>query len=154
VDAAAPPQFFRLEFTVKEFEKATVANAKVYSTMLSNQPRDKASIRAWGKVSIPTPLPGGAGQKQVVFWDAGVSLELSEPALLGNERYSLNLGVEISTVSMSKDPTGELQPVIFKPSWRSLVIVPIRKNTLVFSLDDPTGDRKIQLELLVTPISN
>jgi hypothetical protein len=36
--------------------------------------------------------------------------------------------------------------------WRSDVLVPLRKPTVIFSSDDPTSTHKMQVELTATPI--
>jgi hypothetical protein len=43
-------------------------------------------------------------------------------------------------------------PSIRSNSWSSVVIVPLKTPTLIFSSDDPASKRQMQLELTATPI--
>ncbi len=63
---------------------------------------------------------------------------------------ALNVSVDIS--SMIQEPTTPGYPVIRQNKWTSNVIVPVKKPTVLFSSDDATTKRQMQLELTATPI--
>ena len=153
-ESAAPPlRFYRLEFAVKELENDKVVNTRTYSTTLSTDLRQKTSVRVGSRVPVVTSTgTGGAVSTQHNFFDVGVNIDANEGQELGNGQYALNLEADISSLVIGKDATGDLPPVVRRTNWRSPVIVPLRKATTVFSSDDPTGNRKIQLALLVTPL--
>ncbi len=44
------------------------------------------------------------------------------------------------------------QPTVRQNKWDSTVIVPLKKPTVLFSSDDLTSKRQMQLELTATPI--
>jgi hypothetical protein len=44
------------------------------------------------------------------------------------------------------------QPVVRQNQWQAGVIVPLKKPTVVFSSDDLTTKRQMQVELTATPI--
>jgi hypothetical protein len=151
------PRFYRLDFTVKELEMDKVVNTRTYSTTLSNDSRHKASIRVGSRVPVSTSPRQAEGAQALVstqhtFYDVGVNIDANEGRDLGNGQYTLNVETDISSVVTGKDATGDLPPVVRRTTWRSPVVVPLRKATTVFSSDDPTGNRKMQLELTVSPM--
>jgi hypothetical protein len=55
-------------------------------------------------------------------------------------------------VSSAAETTDAPAPVIRQVKWNSPVIVPLRKPTIIFSSDDPSSKRQMQLELTAIPI--
>jgi hypothetical protein len=43
-------------------------------------------------------------------------------------------------------------PVTRQNQWRSAVVIPVKKPTVVFSSDDVSSKRQLQLELTATPV--
>lgn len=158
--AAAQPRFYRLEFTVRELDNDKVVNARSYATTLSSDLRHKTSIRVGSRVPLPTsPLPKtGTGSPSLVstqynFYDVGVNIDASEGRDLGNGQYTLNVNADLSSLVVGNESADSIPPVVRRTTWQSPVVVPLRKASLVFSSDDPTGQRKMQLHLTVTPMS-
>jgi hypothetical protein len=64
------------------------------------------------------------------------------------------------SMSITADVSGALQeaatstpaPVIRNNRWTSTVVIPVRKPTVVFSSDDATTKRQLQLEVTATPL--
>jgi hypothetical protein len=93
---------------------------------------------------------------QFQYLDLGVNIDASEARETGAGQWTAYLQVDINSAVMQHDGDGGAvgaAPVIRRTQWNSPVIVPLKKNTTVFSSDDPGGNRKMQLDLLVTPIS-
>ena len=63
---------------------------------------------------------------------------------------ALYVTAEISSAATERPADGP--PMIRQTKWSSSVLVPLRKPTVVFSLDDPTTKGQMQLEMTATPI--
>jgi hypothetical protein len=152
-----PPRFYRLEFLLKELENDKVVNSRAYATSLSANTREGSSIRAGSRVpyasGIFNPGPGGATTKQYQFYDIGVSIDCRDARELGSGQLTLFLSVDVSNILVTKESSGELPPSVRNTKWSSPVVIPIKKPTTVFSSDDPSGNRKMQLELTATPVT-
>ncbi len=146
----APPQkFYKLEFVVKEVEGGKVLNARTYSTTVAADAKElgQTAIRVGGRVPI-----GTVGDiKSFQYLDVGVNIDCR--AVREVERaLSLYVSADISSVP-SDAATPGVAPTIRQNRWSSLTIVPLKKPTLIFSSDDPTSKRQMQLELTATPIT-
>jgi hypothetical protein len=59
------------------------------------------------------------------------------------------VAAEVSSAAETPDAPA---PVIRQVKWNSPVIVPLGKPTVIFSSDDPSSKRQMQLELTARPI--
>jgi hypothetical protein len=134
---------------VKEVEGGKVLNARTYSTTVAADARDpgSTSIRTGAKVPYQTAT---GDPKSISYLDIGVNIDCR--AIREVERaLSLYVSADISSVP-SDAAAPLLAPTIRQNRWSSLTIVPLKKPTLIFSSDDPTTKRQMQLELTATPI--
>jgi hypothetical protein len=60
------------------------------------------------------------------------------------------VSADLSTVQPSEAPN--TPPIIRQNRWGSHVLVPLKKPTVIFSSDDLTTKRQMQLEVTATPI--
>ena len=143
-----PPKFYKLEFVVKEVEGPKVLNARAYSmTVSSDSSSPASSIRTGSKV----PMASSPGSSQFTFFDLGVNIDCRSIKPAQNE-LSLIVTADVSSMQLESPPSAASQPVIRQNRWSSVVIVPIKKPTVIFSADDLTTKRQMQLELTATPI--
>ncbi|MDQ2949502.1 MAG: hypothetical protein M3Y27_26785 [Acidobacteriota bacterium] len=139
------PKFYKLDFTVKDMEGARSMSSRTYS-MVAATDGPNSSIRAGSKV----PIPSSPGSTQPFsFIELGVNIDCRAIKEVQNE-LSLNVTADVS--SSGQEATPPAYPIIRQNKWSSSVIVPLRKPTLIFSSDDVTTKRQIQLELTATPI--
>ena len=152
-DTPAPQvRYYRLEFVVKEIEDDKVINSRVYATSVNTL--KSASIRSGTRVPVVTSVnPGVGGSKQYNYYDIGVNIDSRDVQELSSGQLTLTINVDISNLVVTKDHSGDLPPVVRNTKWSSPVVVQIRKATTVFSSDDPSGDRRMQLQLTATPIT-
>jgi hypothetical protein len=140
------PKFYRLDFVVKEVEAGKPVNSRTFSTMLAvqvpGQNPPQATIRAGGRV------PVNVGSSNMQFYDLGVSLDIKELRETATE-VSLYVTADISTIL--QDSPGN-SPMTRQNKWQGSVIVPAKKPTVVFSSDDMSSKRQLQLEVTATPI--
>jgi len=137
----APAKFYKLDFVVKEVEGAKVLNSRAYSMIASDGNRDH-SIRAGSKVPITTKA-----QYQLI--DIGVNIDASAIKEIQN-RFSFTLAAEIS--SIPADSASQSLPVIRQNKWNSVVLVPFKKPTVVFSSDNLDAKSQLQIEVTAAPI--
>jgi hypothetical protein len=138
-------KFYKLEFVVKEVEGVKVLNARTYSTMASADVKNpsQTSIRAGGKVSY-------TDSKGFQYFDIGVNIDCRS---IREVEHGLALFMSADISSVPSDPAAPAAaPTVRQNKWTSVVIVPLKKPTLLFSSDDPLSKRQMQLELTATPI--
>ena len=141
-------RFYRLDYVVKEVENDKVVNSRAYTTLLKSDAA--ASIRAGTRVPYTTSTIGP--DKQYGYYDLGVNIDSRDARELSSGNLMLNVNVDISSVVLAKDATSDLPPVVRTTKWSSPVIIPAKRATTIFSSDDPSGNRKMQLELTATLI--
>lgn len=147
---AVPSKFYRLDFVVKEVEGSKVLNARGYSMTVSEDKLNEHSmIRAGSKVPYSTNADGS----QYSYLDLGVSIDCYHVAEM-HDTMSLVITADVSSIVQEPAPTSAVmrQPVIRQNRWNSGVVVPLKKPTVVFSSDDLTTKRQMQVELTATPI--
>lgn len=145
----APQKFYRLDFVVKELENDKTINSRTHSTSLSVSNGAPASIRTGSRVPYVTGPPTS---KQYQFFDMGVNIDCRDARETPSGQLTLTINVDISSLVIAKEAGGDLPPIVRTTRWSSPVLVPVKKATTVFSSDDPSGNRKMQLEVTVTPI--
>ena len=155
-DASQPRdefKVFRLDYVLKELEGGKVINSRGYSTLISTEQKN-STIRSGNKVPVPSSAGSGFPFQYV---DIGVNID-SLFVKEGPTQLGLYVSAEVSSV-VSETPAGAAAPastgtapVMRQTKWGASVVVPLRKSTTVFSSDDPTLKRQLQLELTATPI--
>jgi hypothetical protein len=140
------PKFYKLDFVVKEVEAGKVLNARMYSMIVSSEKSSpSSSIRTGSRV----PTPSSPGNTQFTYFELGVNIDCRSVQEVANE---LSLIVTADITSTLQESTATLPPVLRQNKWSSIVLVPIRKPLVVFSADDTTTRRQMQLELTATPM--
>jgi hypothetical protein len=136
------PKFYKLDFVVKDMEGGKVITARNYSVIVESPTMAGSmnQIRAGSKVTIST------SPSTSTTIDIGTNIECNRVMEMENS-LSFQLIAEVSSVLGETDP----HPVIRQNKWSSVVIVPFKKPTVVFSSDDATSKRVLQLEVTATP---
>jgi len=147
-----PGKFYRLDFVVKEVEGGKVLNARAYSMMTAGDARETAAMRTGTKVPVNMGSTGTSFQ----YIDVGVNIDCRSIKEVQRD-LSLYVAAEISSLpSEPAQPTTAaitgMGPAVRQNRWSSWVIVPLKRSTPIFSSDDPTSKRQMQVELPVTPI--
>ena len=141
-------EFFRLEFSLKELESGKVVNARSYQMMARTGEGGLSSIRSGGK--LPVAEKGAQGFQYI---DVGVNIDVHRLTHIGDE-LTLDVTSEVSGAIEPANPQTPLPgpPVVRQTRWSSIVLIPIRKQTVLFASDDPTSKRQLQLEVTATPM--
>ena len=141
--------FLHISFVVKELDEGKATNARNYSTIITTgkNPR-KATLRTGSKV----PIPNGPGQ--ITYIDLGANFDCLFLQRVGNS-VMLFISADISSVAATTAEalSGSSGPVIRQNKWESNVIVPLGKPTTIYSSDDLSSKRKMQIEVTATPIT-
>ena len=148
--AAAEPKYFHLDFVVKELEAGKTINSRAY-TMTVSTDGGRTSVRSGNKVPVPTEQrhgPGAPNNTQFTYVDVGTNIDCWNSKEMQGQ-LTLWVIAEVSSAADAPDAPG---PVIRQVKWNAPVIVPLRKATVIFSSDDPSSKRQMQLELTASPI--
>lgn len=135
------PKAFRLDFVLKEFEDGKVVNSRSYSMTVSAV-NNAGSIRAGDKIPVVTRA-GDA--HETTYLDVGVNIDCRS-VVPYDDKLSL-----IVTADITKAGTDSNPPLIRSNKWSSGVVVSFRKSTVLFSSDDASAKRRLQLELTAAP---
>ena len=142
-------KFYQLDFVVKEVEGGKVTNSRAYSMIAS--PQGRGVIRVGSR--LPVPTAGTTAQtSNFTYIDVGVNIDCTQLRELQNQ-LTFRVSADVSSAAKTEQ-TQPLQwpPVIRQNKWDSVVVIPIKKPTLLFSSDDPLTKGRIQLEVTATPI--
>jgi hypothetical protein len=137
------PKAYQLDFVLKELEEGKVINSRNYSMMVTLV-AGGGSIRSGDKVPVVTK---SGPQAEYTYLDVGVNIDCA--AVLETQgKLTLNVKADISSAQPDSS-----RPLIRNTRWSSNVIVPLRKATVLFTSDDTTSKRRMQLELTAAPVN-
>jgi hypothetical protein len=137
------PNFYKLDFALKEVENGKVTSTRNYSMMISTDNGPSTSVRTNSKVPIAT------SSGQFNYYDVGVNIDCSAVRELPRE-LALRVTAEITTTQ--REASGAGTPVVRSNRWVSRVVVPLKKPTTLFSSDDAVTKGQLQLDLTATQI--
>ena len=146
-EPAQDERSFQLTFTARELdENGKVVNARKYDTMTT------AESSKWGGVSnIRTgariPVPTGANT--FTYTDVGANFDVSRVRILKGNRLVMWVSAEISSFDATRT---EANPTIRQNRWAGDVEIPIGGRKVIFSSDDLSSKKALQIELAVTPV--
>lgn len=145
----ADAKFYRLTFVAEELEKGKVINSRKYVSSVGTWKTFNfvaASIRVGNKVPVTN------GPNSFNYMDVGINFEARLEGYSGN-RLFLNVTGELSDLGAST-ATGaaEGRPIVRQRKWGGLTVVDVGKPTVIFSSDDLTSTRTMQIEVTATPM--
>ncbi len=148
--AEEPPaldKFYRLHFAIQEVDGTKIVNSREYdTTSVTNSPK-VCIIRTASHVNLPVSPNMYQNYSLDVRIDASGLREIPG---------GLALEVEAVINTLSQEPVigsnPEHGPVVRENSWKSTLLVPTKRATVIFSSDDLTSKHKMQLVLTATPV--
>ena len=152
--ADEPPsasKFYRLHFVVQEVDGAKVLNSREYDTSAASNSRSSCSIRTDSRVNLPV----GLSQSQT-FQNYSLDVKIDAREL---REVSAGLALQVEAVinSLSQDPVlnsgTDHGPIMRSNSWTATLLIPTRKQVVIFSSDDVTSKHKMQMLLTATPMN-
>ena len=145
-DKSEPQKFYRLDFVVKELEGGKTVNSRSYFITVAIAPKQRSEIRTGSRIPFQSS-PGNWQQLNV-----GTSFDCT-----GIQELPAGLSIYVSAdvESVLEEPSSGQSghPIVRDNSWKSTVVVPLKKPTVIFSSDDPASKRQMQVELTATPIN-
>jgi hypothetical protein len=132
-----PGKYYRLDFTVKEFEAGKVVNSHEYSISITESGRSTA-IRSGERV------PAGSE-----YLNVGTNIDCADLKPQG-DRVSLRISADVT--SAVKVESGTV-PLLRHTSWDAHVLIPLRRKTVVFSSDNAAANGRMQMEITATPMN-
>lgn len=156
--SAAPApvsHFYRLDFTVEELgADGKPTNSRSYSTSVGTDLRETMSIRTGSRVPIATgPSVSDANGKEIPqfqYQDLGVNFDVRDVREIGRQ-LSLNLTASLTGLAGSSDSVTR-QPVIRQNRWQGYVLIPIGKQSVVFSSDSLDSKGSTRILVTATPL--
>jgi len=88
---------------------------------------------------------------KTTYIDVGVNIDCRNVQPVKNDLL-LTVAADISSIQGQESATKSGEPVILQNKWNSEVVIPLGKPTTIFSSDEVTSRRTMQLELTATPI--
>jgi hypothetical protein len=150
------PHYFHFDFAVKEVDEGKVTNSRTYTMVMAvrrpgYEKRAQSSLRSGNRIPVITGKSDSAGASaQYQYIDVGVNIDVVSP-IESQGQLMMEVRADVSNVPGGVD-TNTPNPVIRQARWESAVVVPIGKPTTIFSSDDVSSKRTLQLELTATPI--
>ena len=130
-------------------EGTKVLNSRAYqmsvAANLSSSVFPMCALRTGTKVPVQT------GDGKMNYLDVGVSIDCKEPIQV-KDSLVLKVDADISSVQEPDATAKSGQPAILQNQWSSEVKVPMGKPTVIFSSDEATSNRTMEVELTATPI--
>jgi hypothetical protein len=136
---APAPEFFRLDFVVKEADAGKTVNSHSYQMMIAVNERAKGSVKSGARVPIGSP-------NNLTYIDVGMNIDVYAIHRV-KEELAMDVSADISGATDNSTP-----PVVRQARWSSSVVVPVRKSTVLFATDDPSSKRQLSLEVTANPV--
>lgn len=141
---------YRLDYTIRDVQKGKVASTRTYVlVVLSNN--SSVKLRSGSKVPI---LTGGTTGPNRQFQYIDVGTDIDAKIVAGMEGKYLYTVAEVSNVTASdqSQPDSDVPPLVRKSRAETNSPIPVGKPLLVASMDDPSLERRIEIEVLATRI--
>lgn len=145
--ASAPRKFYRLDFVMQEVDGAKIVNSRAYSATAATDSPIGCSIRASSDIHVAVGSIPNSTQYQL--FSVGVNIDAGRLRESGSE-LALEVSVEVSSIPEETPPNSP--PILRKNNWRSNLLIPLKKPTIIFSSDDLTTKHKMQMQLTATPV--
>jgi hypothetical protein len=155
--------FYHLVFVVKELEAGRIINSRSYAmsiakveNSISTPFNSNASTRS---IRTGTRIPVEYETGKVSYVDVGVNIDCKNVVDFGSS-LGMDVSADISSIqndsaidhSRTQTPITNNNPMIQQNKWNSQVSVVLGKPTVLFSSDEVTSKRTLELELTATEI--
>jgi len=152
-EAAPAEHFYHLAFVAEDVNaEGKVMNSRGFSTTVSTNEHGTMSIRSGSKVPIATGTTSNGKElsalvnTQFQYIDVGADFDIRDVHEVSSQ-LAFDLTAALSSVAEATDPNLH-EPVIRQNKWQAEVLIPIGKQTVVFSSD--SVDSKGSTRVLVT----
>ena len=150
--------YYHLDFVVQEVgENGKPVNSRTYSCTVSTSRTERDSVRIGSRVPIATGPPSNGSamvNTQFQYQDIGVNFDVSEVHEVGG-KLAMSLEAEVSSmgpITHIGGPNGPVEPVKHQNMWRTPVLIPIGKSTVVFTSEDIDNQGGMRVVVTATPL--
>lgn len=149
-DTTSPQQFYRLDFLVKQLDHGRAIDSRNYTMEVSLAQSGglvphTSSIRTGTKVPVQTD-PG-----KYQYIDVGVNIDCQHVRSAG-DGLAMEVAADVSDVAKQSPTNAYSIPLIRQDRWDSDVFVPLHKQTVLFTSDDPASTSAMELDVTATPV--
>ncbi len=141
--------FYKLEFTLQEFDGAKLVNTRLYSINLRTGKNEWEQLRTGTRVPLPFENSGG---KSVQYFDVGVNLDCRGSELA----RGLALQVRSDISSLPADAPGTYSPgqgpMVRQVKNDSWVVLQPGKSAMLFTADEPATARRFEMVVKATKL--
>jgi hypothetical protein len=149
-EAPQEERSFQLTFVARELdESGKVVNSRKFDTMVTTGWKGASSSIRNG-MKTPVPSGGNGAIPQFQYVDIGANFDVSRPRIVKSNRLAMQVTAEISNADQPNEKGGP--PSIRQNRWAGDVEVPIGGRKVIFSSDDLSSKKTMQIELIVTPV--
>lgn len=148
------PRYYHLVFVVKEMEDDKVINSRQYGMIIATADENSGKNYFNRSIRTGTRVPVEIEQGKSNYIDAGVNIDCKNVMAVGG-KLAMEVSADISSIANPKmdGATGARgMPMILQNKWNSQVLVVLGKPTVLFSSDEVTSKRTLELELTATEI--
>lgn len=142
-------KFYRLDFTLREMEDQRALSVKKFTAFsTTDEKMNGATIRTGTKV--PYTVSNNPNNIQFNYVDIGVNIDV--PYLREQSGHLvIRIIAEVTSIPASDGPVTS-SPIVRQNRWNlTTLIEPLKAATLVSS-DDLNSKRRLQLEVVATPV--
>jgi hypothetical protein len=154
----APAHFYRLDFLIQELgADGKPANSRTFTTTTNTRQQGNFDqIRSGAKVPVASAASATAAgsDKSAVQWqymDVGVNIDLIDTEEIGN-KLAFRLSAEVSSLAPAAVNEASLAPIVRQFKWKSRVLIPVGKPTVIFSSDSLDNKGAMQVVVKATPL--
>jgi hypothetical protein len=146
---AAPSNYYRLDFTIKELDREKLVDTRNYS--LSVQSGIAENMVAGSEVPYPSGSYATAGSvpvKNISYRNIGVSIM----ALMKETEDSPKLDLKLEVSDVLPPEKGADAPAFRKIQFGCMALLPLGKSTTVGVVEDPGSRHRFQVDVIATKI--
>ncbi len=139
--------YYKLEFTLQEFDGAKLVNRRVYTMNVRADKGNWEQLRTGSRVPLPFEDQGG---KHVNYFDVGVNLDCR--GVDTSKGLSLEVRSDISSLPADA-PTSYAPgqgPMVRQVKSDSWVLLQSGKSANLFTADEPATSRRFEMEVKAT----
>jgi hypothetical protein len=149
-EAVQEERNFQLIFTAREVdENGKVVNSRRFDTTVTTWSPKSAGI-ANIRSGVKIPVPTGANSSQFTYMDVGANFDVNRARVVKGNRLSMQVSAEISGADTAASDSSRMP--IRQNRWMGDVEVPIGGRKVIFSSDDLSSKKTLQIELAVVPV--
>ncbi|BDC50897.1 hypothetical protein F183_A32130 [Bryobacterales bacterium F-183] len=140
----SPAEVYRVDFQLRD----DTGKPRRFSMLA--EAGGQNSLRIGTKVPVASALSPSGVPSQFNYMDTGINLDLRLRSAAGG-KISLRLDVELTALQQG-ERQGAANPTIANIRTTVQAVVPVKKPTVVASIDDPATTRRLDIEVTLTQV--